>query len=60
MELRKLRNMKEARQKTCNMIKINYEPLTKGEGNVQEISRRGRGKDSVNKGHKNTTFLPYD
>lgn len=55
--MRKLRNVQAACPKTWNLAKINYEPSENGEGNVSEISRIGRGKYSINKGHKNTRFL---
>lgn len=58
--MRKLRNVKAACQKTWNLAKINYEPSEDGEGNVSEISRIGRGKNSINKGHKNTRSLLYN
>ena len=59
MQLRKLSNVKAACQKIGNMVKTNHEPLRKDEGNVQEISRKGRGKDIINKRHINNKFSPY-
>lgn len=57
MELRKFSNVKAASQKTWHVVKINDGSLKKDEGNVPEISRKGRGRNNINKRHKNNRVL---